>query len=103
MRLRGGPNVPTSGLFTFARAWSEMGASPTFNRVAANFGTPRNFDLLQAPTLWIGQTRLTFNVSALRITSSSNRVSAGPMISASIVSISLSTDGYSMGWKTRSG
>ena len=49
-----------------------------------------------------GQTCLTFNVSALRITSSSNRVSAGPMISASIVSISLSTDGYSMGWKTRS-
>ena len=48
-----------------------------------------------------GQTRLTFNVSALRITSSSNRVSAGPMISASIVSISLSTDEYSMGSKTQ--
>ena len=54
------------------------------------------------PSLWISQTRLTFNVSALRITSSSNRVSAGPIISASIVSINLSTDEYSMGWKTRS-
>ena len=32
-----------------------------------------------------GQTGLTFNVSALRTTSSSNCVSAGPMISASIV------------------
>jgi hypothetical protein len=48
------------------------------------------------------QTRLVVIRSAFLRTSSLNLVSAGPMISASIVSTSLSTDEYSMGSNTHS-